>query len=62
MTSPVLRSIRTPMGWPEPAARAACDTALATNSPTIASASSASEARPHSRKVVLVKRRAARPD
>ena len=62
MTSPVLRSSRRPKGGPDAAGRAACDTALATNSPTIASASSASDARSHSRKVFLVKRRAVRPD
>src|SRR5215469_11298356 len=62
MTSPVRRSRRRPRAWPGRAARAACDTALATNSPTIASASSASEARPQSRRVFRVKRRAVRPD
>ena len=42
--------------------RAACDTALATNSPTMASASSASETRPHSFSVFLVNFLAVRPD
>jgi len=62
MTSPVRRSSRRPRGCPGRAARAACETALATNSPTIASASSASVIRSHSRRVFRVKRRAARPD
>jgi hypothetical protein len=42
--------------------RAAWDTALATNSPTMASASSASEARPQSFSVFLVNFLAVRPD
>ena len=62
MTSPVLRSRRRPRDCPGRAARAACETALATNSPTIASASSANVSRPHSRRVFRVKRRAVRPD
>jgi hypothetical protein len=62
MTSPARRSRRRPRGCPPSTPRAACETALATNSPTITSASSASEARPHSRRVFRVKRRAARPD
>jgi hypothetical protein len=62
MTSPVLRSRRRPTGWPEPTYRAACDTALATNSPTMASASSASEVRPHSFSMFLVNFLAVRPD
>src|SRR5579863_6446643 len=62
MTSPVLRSRRRPIGWPAPALWVACETALATNSPTITSASSASESRPHSFRVFLVKRRAVRLD
>jgi hypothetical protein len=56
MTSPVLRSTRRPTGC------AAWDTALATNSPTMASASSASEVRPHSFSVFLVNFLAVRPD
>jgi hypothetical protein len=62
MTSPVRRSNRRPRGCPEPMHRAACDTALATNSPTMASASSASEARPHSFSMFLVNFLAVRPD
>jgi hypothetical protein len=62
MTSPLRRSSRKPTGCPEPTQRAACDTALATNSPTMASASSASEARPQSFRVFLVNLRAVRPD
>src|SRR5579862_1122290 len=62
MTSPVRRSRRRPIGWLEAALWVACETALATNSPTITSASSASESRPHSFRVFLVKRRAVRPD
>src|SRR6202011_4477112 len=62
MTSPVRRSSRRPSGCPDSAHRAACDTALATNSPTIASASSASEARPHSLSVFLVNFLAVRAD
>ena len=62
MTSPVLRSTRRPMGCPDPMHRTAWDTALATNSPTMASASSASEARPQSFSVFLVNFLAVRPD
>ena len=62
MTSPVLRSSRRPMGCPDVTHLAACATALATNSPTMISASSASDARPHSFSVFLVKRRAVLPD
>jgi hypothetical protein len=63
MTSPVRRSRRRPSGWPGSSAdRAACDTALATNSPTMASASSASVPRPHSFSVFLVNFLAVRPD
>ncbi len=62
MTSPVRRSSRKPSGCPDPAHREACATALATNSPTIASASSASEARPHSFSVFRVNFLAARAD
>jgi hypothetical protein len=62
MTSPVLRSSRSPSGCPDPKHRAACDTALATNSPTMASASSASEVRSQSFSVVLVNFLAVRPD
>ncbi len=62
MTSPVRRSSRRPSGCPDSADRAAWDTALATNSPTIASASSASEAKPHSLRVLLVNFLAVRPD
>jgi hypothetical protein len=62
ITSPVLRSSRRPTGCPDPTYRAACDTALATNSPTMASASSASEARPHSFSMFLVNFLAIRPD
>ena len=62
MTSPVLRSSRRPRGCPDPIRRTACDTALATNSPTMASASSASEVRPHSFSVLLVNFLAVRLD
>jgi hypothetical protein len=65
MTSPVRRSRRRPSGCPDSAERAAyaaCDTALATNSPTMASASSAREGRSHSLSVFLVNFLAVRPD
>ena len=55
-------SAKTPGSIADVNDRAACDTALATNSPTMASASSASEGRPQSLSVFLVNFLAVRPD
>ena len=63
ITSPVRRRSRRPrFSWPgrqSPSGRALCVTAFAASSPTIISASSASDGRPQSRNVSRVRRRAA---